>query len=159
MESVHPPTYVFNDTGSVTSIAGDMGMAVAHARYLRITQDRNYIERIERTVSGILDQLVRNNVFINDRDPQANGNFVREFVTEVVPVISPALQSRMKSVFQDTAYAVHERSRTSEGFYGPNFGNAPTIEASPWIRAGFVPESLMVNANTIDFLYGAYILR
>ena len=61
--------------GSVSFLAGNMGMAALAARFYRATGEQKYLDRVRSTNEGLLVWYNLGGVLINDRDAWSNGAF------------------------------------------------------------------------------------
>ena len=143
-----------HEAGSVTFLAGNMGMGVAHARLHRITNEEEYRKTAVRTADAILAGLTDGkSVLLDDRDAWRNGTFAGEWAREVLPL--PGIAQQHQDLLRGTARAIYVRARTPDGHYGGSWNGPPDGPGSRWSSAGSRPQQIMTSANAANMIVGA----
>jgi hypothetical protein len=146
-----------HEAGSVTFLAGNMGMGVLHARRYRATHDDTYLKRAQRTADAVLAHLTDGHgVLLDERDAWANGTFAGEWAREVLTL--PGMSEAHRDLLRDTAAAIAARARTADGYYGGCWNGPADGPASVWSRGGSRPGQLMTSANAVNVVVAAAAL-
>ncbi len=146
-----------HEAGSVSFLAGNMAMAVIHARMFRDTGEDRYRQRAVRTAQGILDREVVNGLYLNDRDAWVNAVFMGPFVREVLPL--PGVNPEHRNVLFRTADSIMKNDRTPDGYYGGCWGGPADGPGSKWSAAGSTPAQIMTSANAVNVVIAAAALE
>jgi uncharacterized protein YyaL (SSP411 family) len=140
--------------GSVTFIGGNMAMAVAQARFYKITGDPTYLNLVDRTTGAILDHLRSpDGILIDDRDAWVDGFFAPAWGQEAIPLAKRRADAA--ATLDRTAGAIFTKGRTFDGFYDGDWGASPEPEHSAWTRHGSTPQQIMTSANAVAIIVAA----
>jgi len=150
----------FNDigeAGSVTFLAGNMGMALMNARYYASTGTDSYRQAAVNTAAGIQAKLINaNGILIDDRDSWTNGAFVNEYSKEVL-TLKGICNTNLDAV-RNTGIAIPANDRTTDsndvGYYGGCW-DGPITTPNNWTNAGSYPQMIMTSATAVDMVVGA----
>lgn len=148
-----------HEAGSVTFLAGNMGMGVAHARLYRATHDATYLRRAIRTADAVGANLTDGKgVLLDERDAWANGTFACEWALEVLRL--PGIAPSQRDLLRATARAIYVRARTPDGCYGGCWNGPADGPGSRWSVVGSRPQQLMTSTNAVNVIVaGALVGR
>jgi predicted alpha-1,6-mannanase (GH76 family) len=133
-------------TSSVTFLGGNMAMAVLHAKLFRRTGDSRYRQRAIRTADAIAkSQVAPGRILTNDRDAWVNGYFFTDWAEWVTPLHEPS-----RALLQATADSIARNSRTTEGYYGGDWGGADSAGRFAWADRGSKPQQIMTSASSAN---------
>jgi len=147
----HPP----REASSDTFLAGNMAMAVIHARLWRATGEQEYLDRALRTAEAILNvENDGNGLLLNDRDAWTEGFYLGEWVAEVLTL--PGIDPEHAATLRRTARAVYHRARTPDGYYGASWSGPSMGPESVWYATGsFMPRQINISSNTVHVVVAA----
>jgi predicted alpha-1,6-mannanase (GH76 family) len=146
-----------HEGGSVSFLAGNMGMAILHAKLYRATGDKKYLDRALRTADGMSRKFLKDGVYMDDRDAWANGTFAADWAQEVLTL--PGIDPKHKALFFKTADAVYANDRTPDGYYGGCWNGPVDGPGSRWSMNGSRPQQIMTSASTANMVIAAAILE
>lgn len=134
--------------GSISSLFGNIAMAVIHKRLYDMIGDRVYLQRAIRTANALAMSpfYTSEGIFVNDRDAWCNATFAGRFVKEVM---SLRPMPRLKKLFIDTAHSIVENCITSDGRYRGGLGGSNVWDT----HSG--PNWMMTNGTTAQMIYAA----
>lgn len=145
------------EAGSVTFLGGNMGMAAVHAFLYRTTGDDEYLKRAQRTVQAISTKLIKEGIYLNDRDAWANGTFACEWARDVLTL--PGIDIKHKDIFFETADSIYKYDRTPNGYYGGCWNGPADGPRSRWSMIGSRPQQIMTSASSANMIMGAALLE
>ncbi len=144
---------IIHEAGSCTFLAGNMAMAVLHARLYRLTGEKRYLDRALRTADSVARTLTCRGVYLDDRDAWANGTFAADWVQDVLTL--PGIDGRHKDLLFRTADSIYRNARTSDGFYGGAWGGPADGPGSPWSTIGSRPQQIMTSGSSVNMIAAA----
>jgi len=138
-----------NEASSISSLFGNMAMAVIHKKLYDITGDDAYLERAVRTANALANSKLYTGggIFLNDRDAWCNTSFAGRFVSEVMSI--EATSTKLPRLFLNTAKAIIKECRTSEGLYSGSWSGDGIWDAYA------KPEEIMTSSTTVHVIYAA----
>jgi predicted alpha-1,6-mannanase (GH76 family) len=144
-----------HESGSVSFLAGNMGMTVLHARMYRMTGDKKYLDRALRTAEGISRKFVKDGIYFDDRDGWANGSFARQWAEEVLTL--PGIDPKHKQLLFRTADSIYKNARTVDGFYGAGWAGPAEGPDSVWDIKGTRAQQTMTSGSSANMIMAAAI--
>ena len=145
-----------HEAGSVSSLFGNMGMGIIHARLYALTGEEVYRKKAVETAQALTDSVCYNirGAFINDRDAWANGSFVGDWVNEVL--VLDGIRQEDCNIIRDTADSILLNCRTADGYYRAEWlGGSRWTAATATSDTPTTPQQIMTSANTVHFIMGA----
>jgi len=135
-----------HEGGSISFLAGNMGMAILHAWFYKHTKDQVYLDRAKRTVDAIASVYAREGGYFDDRDAWTNGTFFGDWADHVLTL--PGIDPRQKQIVFDTADSIETHDRTREGFYGGCWQGPVDGPKSRWSTHGSRAQQIMTSSSS-----------
>ncbi|MCL2885047.1 MAG: hypothetical protein FWF49_06145 [Oscillospiraceae bacterium] len=155
-------TLDIKEAGTVSSLGGNMTMAVCHERLYQLTGDVKYLNRAVRTAHALTDSTAynQNNLLIADRDGWADGSFGVVYAKEVLSL--PGIRNADKNLFLNTANAIADKCRVQIG--GNWYYNCDWRGTGVWQRQTSVagmgdPKTIMTSAMSVSMLIAGAIVE
>jgi predicted alpha-1,6-mannanase (GH76 family) len=142
-----------HEAGSVVFLGGNMAMGVLHAWLYRATEDKKYLQRAVRTADAIAAKLVKEGVYLNDRDAWANGTFAADWADGVL--VLPGIDRKHRDLLLRTADSIFQRARTPDGYYGGSWSGPAQGPGSTWCMKGSRPQQIMTSASSAMVIMAA----
>lgn len=151
-----------HEAGSVSSLFGNMGMAVIQARLYKLTREPRYLKLAIETVRALNDSphYSNNGVYVNDRDAGTDSTFAGAWVKEVLTLPGATKQDRERMFV--TARSIADKCRTRDGFWNPEWSGGDAWR-SKWLTA--TPQHKrtvnmsMITGNTVCMTTAAALLE
>ncbi|MCL2884041.1 MAG: hypothetical protein FWF49_00970, partial [Oscillospiraceae bacterium] len=157
-----------HEADSVSNLLGNMGMAVCHALFYKLTGDTTYRDRALRTAKAITDSPYYNinGVLLDDRDGWTNGIYFGRYVQDVLTL--PGIRTQDKNLIFTTAASAYTKCRVqtngkwyykaewSGGFAWENNGIRNDNGVFP---DGTRPEQIMTSGSTANVIIAAGLLE
>ena len=142
--------------GSVSFLAGNMGMSLLNERMYRLTGDQAYRTAAHKTATAIA-QVYResNGGILDDRDGWTNAHFVHDWLVEVYPTLPVGTQTMIRAMFEKTAINIGTVDRTADGYYGAAWNGS---QPSAWDAIGTIPKQIMTSATALMISAGPHII-
>lgn len=155
-----PPTI----PGSPITLNGEFGTLVFAAREYNRTHVSSWLTQINATGTAMVSlftttSLSGTQVWMDSGDAFTNATQAVAFAREVVPLMSPSLQTSMKAIFSNTSASILANDRDNTlGLYG---GNWEGPLAGSWSRVGngSVDTNVAVNSQCILMLIANYVVN
>ncbi|MCL2884038.1 MAG: hypothetical protein FWF49_00955 [Oscillospiraceae bacterium] len=125
------------EAGSVSSLGGNMAMALCHERLYKLTNDVKYLNRAVRTAQGLTNspKYNKSNVLLADRDAWTDGFYAGMYAKEVLTL--PGIRNADKNLLMNTAYVIANSCRVQNG--GNYYYNADWRGTHVWQNQKNVP--------------------
>lgn len=141
--------------GSVSFLTGNMGMAALAAKFYKITEEQEYLDRVYRINEGLLEHYNADGILLNDRDAWTNGVYAAYYTAEVLSLPDT---EEMQTLLKNTAVSIVTNARTVDGYYGGRWAGPADGEAGIW-GSGSAPQQSMTTGTSVLMVVAAAILE